>query len=368
MKEVFFPKGESAKWYPILFDSPLNVVRAVAFWLTIALLIAFIVVMIVTYKKPIWQSIKKFAGLGFVLYASALVILSLVFGFYNDSIVPLLFYPILVFLLLLMASSILLFFKKEKVYKITCFSCLGASLIAVLVCMGIHFQKGDAAEANWLTNNDVNQLGLYLSAGLLVGALLFAALYIGRKDKSGFTNKSIAYGAICISMSFALSFIRILKMPQGGSITIASLLPIMIYAYIFGIKKGTVAGLIYGILEAFQSPTILHPAQFLLDYPMAFACMGLTALFVELNVWSKRPKLQFMMGGVVAFSARFLMHFLSGIFAFGTFAPEGTPVAVYSLGYQTVYLIPDMLICLVVGFFLFSSKSFVRSVKQVRTV
>ena len=52
-------------------------------------------------------------------------------------------------------------------------------------------------------------------------------------------------------MSFALSYLRIVKMPQGGSITIASLLPLMLYSFMFGTKKGVFAGLIYGVLQAF---------------------------------------------------------------------------------------------------------------------
>ena len=35
--------ADPAKWYPLLFDTPLNAVRSVAIWLTLALLVAFIV-------------------------------------------------------------------------------------------------------------------------------------------------------------------------------------------------------------------------------------------------------------------------------------------------------------------------------------
>ena len=205
MKEVFFPTDKSATWYPILFDTPTNIVRAVAFWLTIALIIAFLVLFFTLRKKPIWKEIKRYSILGIILYVASLVVISLVCGFVEDKIVPLLFYPILIFLLLVIASSLLLFFKKNRVIMIFCLSALGASILSVLICMGLHFKSGDAAERNWLTNGDVNQVGLYLSAAFMVAALIFTALYLGRKDKSGFTSKSIAYGAICISMSFALS-------------------------------------------------------------------------------------------------------------------------------------------------------------------
>lgn len=122
-------------------------------------------------------------------------------------------------------------------------------------------------------------------------------------------------------MSFALSYLRIVKMPQGGSITLASLLPLMIYSYMFGTKKGVFAGMIYGLLQALQDTYILHPAQFVLDYPLAFAGIGLAGMFAKTKALEKLPQLQFALGAVVAGVARFLMHFLSGIFAFGAFAP-----------------------------------------------
>ena len=39
----------------------------------------------------------------------------------------------------------------------------------------------------------------------------------------GSLNNLIAFGAICIAMSFALSYVRLFKLPQGGSVTLVSL-------------------------------------------------------------------------------------------------------------------------------------------------
>ena len=169
-------------------------------------------------------------------------------------------------------------------------------------------------------------------------------------------------------MSFALSYLRIVKMPQGGSITIASLLPLMLYSFMFGTKKGVFAGLIYGVLQAFQDPAIVHPAQFLLDYPVAFACIGLSGMFAKTKALEKLPQVQFALGGVVAGLARLLMHFVSGIFAFGAFAPEGTPVALYSFLYQAGYVLPDIAIVIVAGVLVLSSKTFVKEVRKFNSV
>ena len=164
-------------------------------------------------------------------------------------------------------------------------------------------------------------------------------------------------------MSFALSYLRIVKMPQGGSITVASLLPLMIYSCMFGARKGMFAGMIYGLLQALQDFYLIHPAQFLLDYPVAFACIGVAGIFTRVASLDKLPQLQFALGAIVAGLARFLMHFLSGVFAFGSFAGDQNPY-LYSLAYQAGYVLPDVAIVIVVGIFVFSSASFVRLVRR----
>ncbi|MCR4725642.1 MAG: energy-coupled thiamine transporter ThiT [Clostridia bacterium] len=356
--------ADKATWYPILFDSTFNAVRSVLTWLTVALAIAYVVTFIALNDKPIWEKIRKPLFFAAILYAAAVAITLLTMTFVEDGIVAILFYPLLALILAIALGAILLVFKRSTPIYIAVASIVAAGVIAVLVCMGVHFSGGKAAEMNWISNDDVNPLALYIFAAVALAVLVFVALFIGRKDKTGFTTKSITYGAISVAMSFALSYLRIVKMPQGGSITVASLLPLMIYAFMFGVKKGVFVGMVYGLLQAIQDTYILHPAQFVLDYPAAFACIGLAGLFVSLGVLNKIPQLQFALGAIVAGVGRFLMHFISGIFAFGAFAPEGTPVPLYSLTYQCFYVFPDLAICIVVGVILFSSKAFVRTLRR----
>lgn len=357
--------SDAATWYPFLFDTPRNAVRAVFIWLTIALIIGYIVAYCLFKNNEKWQNTRRYRIIGFVSYIAVLFILALTLE--EEGIVAILFYPLLALVLAVAGSAVLLSIKKEKMYTILCGVVIGAAIIAVLVCIGIHFASGNAAEMNWLTNEDVDSVWLYVFAGIAIAVLVFVALFVGRKDKAGFDTRSIAYAAICLSLSFALSYVRIVKMPQGGSITIASLLPLMIYAMIFGVKKGVFTGMIYGFLQAIQDTYILHPAQFILDYPAAFAFIGLAGLFSTLGVLKDNTRLQFLFGALVAGAARFLMHFLSGVFAFGSFAPEGTNVVVYSLTYQALFLLPDLGICIFVGLLLFSSGSFVTLVRRTQT-
>ena len=353
--------ADNAVLYPFLFDTAQNVARSVAIWLTLALIAAFAVCFFVIKEenKPRFLKISRIAA---IVYACAVAVTLFAFKFAEDKFVARLFVPLSVLLVVIAASAVMLVIKRSRLTFVLAGILVGASLIVTLVFIGIHFASGDGADMNWITNDDVDSLGLYISAALLTAAVIVAAFFTDKGNK-GFDTKSIAYAAVCIAMSFALSYLRIVKMPQGGSVTIASLLPLMIYSYMFGTRKGVFAGMIYGLLQAVQDPYIIHPAQFILDYPVAFSCIGLAGAFARTEKLENIPQLQFAFGAVLAGLCRFLMHYLSGVFAFGAFAGDQNPY-VYSFVYQAGYVLPDIAIVIVAGVFVFSSKSFVKMLRK----
>ena len=351
-------------WYFAAFDTPLNTARSIALWLSLALFIAYLVCSFV-FKTDKRKVFHRAIFPIFIVYVCSLCGLFLTLSFLEDGIEPILFIPLLVLLCLVGSIAV---FHHNKAVRLVLSIAIGCAFLTTLICIGIHFASGKAAENNWLTNEDVQSIGLYLTSGISAAALICLALFGDRQHKKEFDSKSVTYAAICIAMSFALSFMRLARLPQGGSITPASLLPLMLYAYMFGVRKGIFAGFVYGLLQAFQDPTVLHPAQFLLDYPMAFAWMGLAGLFAQCKSLRKYPQAQFALGGVLAGLGRFFMHFLSGTFAFGVFAPEGTPAALYSLIYQAGYVLPDLAIAIAVGVALFSSKAFVKESRKFHTL
>ena len=345
----------SVKWYPVLFDSALNAMRSIAFWLTVAIAIAFALCVILLHGDNRKKFLKP-AIIAIIAYAAAVGVTLLALTLSEDGIVVLLFVPLLILILAVAASAVTLFLKRNKLVYIITGSVTGAALIATLICMGVY-------SADSVTMND--QIALYICAILFMGAVIAVSAVVDRKNKFVFDSKSIAYAAICIAMSFALSYLRIVRMPQGGSITPASLLPLMLYAFMFGAKKGIFAGFIYGLLQALQSPDgVIHPAQFVLDFPLAFACMGLAGLLATLQALNKLPQVQFLLGGIIAGLGRFIMHFISGTFAFGAYAPEGQPAWLYSLGYQAGYVLPDVAIAVVAGALALCSPAIVRLIKS----
>ena len=94
--------------------------------------------------------------------------------------------------------------------------------------MIVYYATGDASEHNWITLETGNNIGLYISATVVAVAIVLLAFFAD-KNKQPFDSKAISFAAICVALSFALSYVRILKMPMGGSITLASTLPIMLF-------------------------------------------------------------------------------------------------------------------------------------------
>jgi thiamine transporter len=169
-----------------------------------------------------------------------------------------------------------------------------------------------------------------LAAVILLAVILFV---ISKKTK--FNTKMLAYGALAIAIAFVLSYIRVVRFPNGGSITVASMLPIFVFAYIAGPRAGIAVGLCYGMLQFIQDAYFVHWAQFLLDYPIAFALLGLSGLFKE----------RLYLGAIVGSLGRFIAHFISGIVFFATYAGDQN-VFLYSFLYNISYILPDTLICL----------------------
>ncbi len=374
-------EGEESFLYPDLWTSfAKDALSAVFLYSAIALVVLLVAVgLFVRWKRP--ESLRSFAAVGVSLavgFSAAVIVAMLALEFMDmkesGAVFDLVLYPTIVLgaAVVLGAAAIYLssFFegKTAKIMRIVALSVAGAALVALLVCLGVYLASGVGEDNNGLSISVTENVLLYVSAFVLVGLLLFIALFFGRKDKKGFDSKAVAYAAVLIAMSFALSYLAPIHMPQGGSVTIASLLPLMIYSYMFGVKKGVFAGMVYGILQAVQDPWLIHPAQFLLDYPIAFAGIGVAGIFGDNKKLAKIPQLQFALGAILAGILRYLAHILSGVFAFSEYAfhwatGEAMNPFLYSLGYNS-FVFVDLAIAIVAGVLVFSSPAFVKAARR----
>lgn len=196
---------------------------------------------------------------------------------------------------------------------------------------------------------DVTITGWILLAVLVVCA---AGMLVIARNRREWTPKMLANAAICLALSFVLSYIRLFKLPQGGSVTPASLLPVIAFAYYYGSVPGLVVGIAYGLLQMIQDPWIVGVAQALLDYPLAFGCIVFAGVAGDLTRKHGWNELAGWIGGVAAVGAgRFICHVLSGVVFFAEYAAEaGLPPLVYSAGYNS-FVFVDAAICLAVAAF-----------------
>ena len=187
------------------------------------------------------------------------------------------------------------------------------------------------------------EISLTTWAILAALVILGVVLYIMTRDQKKWSTRMLANASLCIALAFILSYVKLYEMPQGGSVTLASMLPIFMFAYAYGVGPGLAIGFAYGLLQFVQGGWFVHPIQFLLDYPLAFAMLGFAGIARKLpDNWGMIP------GILLGAFMRFLCAFLTGVFFWGDGAGEQN-VLVYSAVYNGTYLIPETIICMVIA-------------------
>jgi thiamine transporter len=150
-------------------------------------------------------------------------------------------------------------------------------------------------------------------------------------------TKMLVTISLMLALTILLNQFKLYHMPQGGSITLGSMLPLLFISFRYGPGVGFLAGFLYGIINLLQDPFIMHPVQVLFDYPLPYMALGLAGYFRK----------HLYIGTAIAITGRFLCHFISGIVFFASYAPAGTSAYMYSFTFNATYLVPDFLICLI---------------------
>lgn len=245
-----------------------------------------------------------------------------------------------IFLAIMIVGGVLAIVKKQHAKRIMLIT--GASGAATLIAALVTFAvKG----TSFAVFSDIGlSTGLY--TGMIALLLIFMVVVMvitGRKKP--WTPRDIAFAAMCVAMSFILSCIKLFSMPQGGTVTPASLLPMMIYTVAFGPARGMVVGCAYGLLQLFQGAYVIHPMQLLVDYPMAFGALALGGF---VNYIRMPEKLKLPAAVVLGYIGRYIMAVLSGVIFFAEYAGEQGAM-IYSIVYNISYLAPDCLACALVA-------------------
>lgn len=185
--------------------------------------------------------------------------------------------------------------------------------------------------------------------------------------------------AVASVLALLCQYIPFLNQAFGGGFTVASMLPIVIVAYMFGTRWGLFAGFVYAVLQMLMGHSTV--ASFfiptsdsymalgyailvvLIDYIIAYSVLGFGGIFR--SKLGKTPAL--CLGCVVALSLRYLAHIVSGAVFFGQWAEwffsergafgeavlgmfSGASLSViYSIIYNGMYMIPEIVVTTVIA-------------------
>lgn len=160
------------------------------------------------------------------------------------------------------------------------------------------------------------------------------------KAAKAFSTKQLVFSAIAIALGFVTSYIKLIHMPWGGSVTLCSMLFITLIGYWYGPKIGISAGFAYGLLQFVQGggTYILSPLQACLDYIVAFAALGLSGFF-------HNKKGGLIKGYVFAIFMRGLFHSIGGYLYWMDYMPDffinHHLEAIYPIAYNYAYILVE---------------------------
>ena len=170
---------------------------------------------------------------------------------------------------------------------------------------------------------------------LAVLILIFGYLQMRRIR---FTTNMLINVALMLALTIVLHQLRLFHMPQGGSVTLGAMVPLLFLTYRYGAGIGCLAGFVYGMINLMQDAFIVHPLQVLFDYPLPYMALAIAAAVPG----------RIYLGAALAFAARFLCHYVSGVVFFASYAPPDMSPYLYALVFNATYLVPEAIICLVV--------------------
>ena len=183
----------------------------------------------------------------------------------------------------------------------------------------------------------LTQLMKVPSAALCLFALFFLLVALLKIKQVRLSVSMAASSGLMLAMAVILTAFPFYRMPNGGSVTLGGMLPLFFISFAYGPEVRMLAGFAYSLMNLVMAPYILHPVQVLFDYPLPFMALGLAGCFPRHH----------MAGITAAVAVRLFFHFLSGVVFFGSYAPAGTSIYLYSFVTNLTYLLPNLVICLV---------------------
>ena len=175
-------------------------------------------------------------------------------------------------------------------------------------------------------------------------------------------SRRLVESAIMIAIATALSLIKFIDLPYGGSVTLACMLPVIIISYRHGLRWGLLTGIVYAILQQLLGLKTLSYvttwqsilAVIFLDYIIAFAVTGLGGIFRR---FTPQPY-ALLFGSIFVCILRYICHVISGATVWAGLSIPDNAALMYSFSYNATYMIPETIITALIGFYIGSILDF----------
>ena len=176
-------------------------------------------------------------------------------------------------------------------------------------------------------------------------------------------TKKMAEGALMVAFATVLGILPLAQLPYGGSVTVASMFPIILLSYRHGIRWGVGVGFVFGVIQQLLGLSNLSyfttwqsiVAIVFLDYLVAFAVVGLGGMFRRLAL-PQRDAL--LLGAAFASILRYLCHVISGATVWAGLSIPTEAALVYSLAYNATYMVPEAIVLCIAAYYLGSMLDF----------
>ena len=175
--------------------------------------------------------------------------------------------------------------------------------------------------------------------------------------------RRLVEAAILVALASVLSLIKLAELPYGGSVTCASMLPILIIAYRNGPLWGLGSGLVFSAVQLLTGLSVFSwvtgwqsvLAVALLDYILAFVVSGLGGIFRKADRAQSRALIY---GALLVSGLRFLCHVISGATVWAGLSIPNSAALAYSLVYNATYMIPETIILVMAALYIGSILDF----------
>lgn len=175
---------------------------------------------------------------------------------------------------------------------------------------------------------------------IIIALLVMIGLVKSRQRSNKISTKQITFSALAIALAMVTSYLKLVSMPMGGSITLFSMLFICLIGYWYGLRAGLMCGIAYGVLQMLIDPYVISLPQMFVDYICAFGALGLAG-------FGHGKKHGLVIGYAIGVCGRFVFAVLSGLIFFASYAPDTMGPLVYSVAYNGSYLGAEAIITII---------------------